>query len=100
MTDLIGCDCMRLISQDEKMCFPYDYTVVYQEENHIVAFTVESPFNRIVATYSTERLAEEAMRDLIRANSNTRAWYRFPSEKELCAKLGLSVHLRQATVTC
>ena len=91
---------MRLISQDEKMCFPYDYTVVYQEENHMVAVTVESPFKRIGATYSTEHLAEEAMRDLIRANSNTRAWYRFPSEKQLCTKLGLSIQARQATPTC
>ena len=77
---------MRLISQDCKVNFPYEYTVVMREENTILAFTVESPFHRIIAQYSSEEVAKAAMRDLNKQKVEYCTWYRMPTEDELCAK--------------
>lgn len=76
---------MRLISQDGKMNFPYEYTVVNRDENVILAFTVWSPFHMVIAKYSTETLARKAMRELNRLNENAVAWHRMPEEEEICA---------------
>lgn len=76
---------MRLISQDCKMSFPYEYTVVMQEENTILAFTVESPFHRVIAEYSSAENARKALIALNRVCVSDKKYYRMPTEEELCA---------------
>ena len=89
---------MRLISQDCTMNFPMEYTVVMREANTILAFTVESPFHRIIAEYSGEEVAKAAMRELNRQSERDCIWYRMPTEDELCAKSKPSARGHRATV--
>ena len=77
---------MRVISQDWKINCPYDYTIFMVDGNNVVAMMVDSPFPRVMATYSSEEIAAEAMKRL------NRHWepihgsiFVFPSEEKLCA---------------
>lgn len=89
---------MRLISQDGEMNFPYEYTVVMREENTILAFTVESPFHRLIATYSSAEIAKMAMCKLNNHDMRHCTCYRMPTEEELCASWRPSPRDRRGTV--
>ena len=88
MTDLIGSDegvmSMRIISQDGRISFPAEYTVVYVEsDGAVMATTVDSPFGKLLASYSSESLAIKAVNRMNNTISDSN--YRFPTEKMLCA---------------
>lgn len=74
----------RVISQDQRISMPADYTIFYVEDCTIMATTVDSPFGKLMATYSSEELAMKAFNrmNVCLINGNG---YRFPSEKLLCA---------------
>lgn len=57
---------MRVISQDGMFSVPFDYTILMVEDCNILASTVDSPFNRIMAKYDTPEEALSAFRDMHR----------------------------------
>lgn len=85
MTDRIGSDDMgRVISQDRRLSMPYEYSVIWVQDCTIMAITVDSPFNRLLATYSSEEMALKAMNRMTNALA-CGDFYKFPTEEQLCA---------------
>lgn len=74
----------RIISQDGRISMPAEYTIIYVEDCTIMATTVDSPFGKLMATYSSEELAMKAFNRMNVCLTNGKG-YRFISEKLLCA---------------
>ena len=87
MTDLTGSEGVymaRIVSQDGHINMPADYTVVYVEDCTVMAVTVDSPFGKLMATYSSGELAEKAFRRMGICLSLGKG-FTFPTEEMLCA---------------
>lgn len=76
---------MRIISQDGRISMPADFTIVYVEDCTVMASTVDSPFGKLIATYSNEDLTMKVFAKMNVALSVGEGNFRFPSEMKLCA---------------
>lgn len=74
----------RIVSQDGRISMPADFTIVYIEDCTIMATTVDSPFGKLMATYSSEDLARKAI-DGMHLCLEDGVGCKFPSEEKLCA---------------
>ena len=52
---------MRIISQDRKFDYPYDKIAIYVEENFVMADLLNGCVDRVIAEYSSEENAMEAV---------------------------------------
>lgn len=55
---------MRVISMNGEISLPFDYCIMMVEDNNILATTVDAPFHRLMATYSTHGEAMKAFNDM------------------------------------
>ena len=73
----------RVISQDWRISMPANYTIFYVEDCTIMATTIDSPFGKLMATYSSEERAKDIfvkMNDALESGQG----YKFPVEMQSC----------------
>ena len=78
---------MRVVSLDKTCSVPFEYAIFMVEDNNIVAVLVDSPFHRLMATYSTHELAMAVFAELHVRYVEERKYYHFPEEDLICADL-------------
>lgn len=77
---------MRVISQDGCVSVPFDYAIIMVDDNQVVAVTVDSPFNRLMATYRDHEEAMGAMKEMHRRYEQEYVTFRFGDRYERFCK--------------
>lgn len=90
---------MFILSMNGEVLIPLNYAIVMIENDNIVAVTIDSPFHRLMAIYSSHEVAMMAMRELLNHMPPSYSGvFKFPTEEELCADWKPSHQDHQETV--